>query len=369
LDFVDWCGRVLTAMAEVRRASTQARSMGTRDLEIAAVIFGQDAVFGPSGFHGSERHGAVNDALSELHQLGMVEESSQSFWRLGQAGEQALADQVALWTRLAQIELTDERRQLLEVVNRLSEHQADDCAWADWVTNDQVLPELGWTGGPGELHAVAKELDERKLAVYSPRGGGNLRLHATYRGLVWGTRRQLTVESRFIDDLVAVWETTSVDFKLEVHTDSPSEKAELIKDILGLANTQVSGRRWLIIGFHPKTHAYVGPPDPKLNQDHIEDLLSAYTRPVPRIDYRVIAYRLGPVAQLEVLRDPRSVPYRVKKALGDKTIREKHIEVDEVFVRHNSHTARADALEIADLDTEREWALAIERGVDPAEPC
>jgi len=95
LDFVDWCGRVLTAMAEVMNASPQARSMGTRDLEIAAVIFGQDAVFGPSGFHGSERHGAVNDALSELHQLGVVEEPSQSFWRLGQAGERAVADQVA----------------------------------------------------------------------------------------------------------------------------------------------------------------------------------------------------------------------------------------------------------------------------------
>jgi len=64
-----------------------------------------------------------------------------------------------------------------------------------------------------------------------------------------------------------------------VHTNTPDEKAELIKDILALANTHASGRRWLIIGFDPKTHTYSGPPDAKLTQDHLEQLLSPYGRP------------------------------------------------------------------------------------------
>jgi hypothetical protein len=119
-------------------------------------------------------------------------------------------DQVALWNALAEIELTDDRQQLLEAVNRLSEHQADDCAWLDWVTHDQVLAELASPAELGELHAVAKELHERSMAVYRPFGGMAFRIHATYRGLVWGTPRQFTVDSRFIDDLVAEWETTSV---------------------------------------------------------------------------------------------------------------------------------------------------------------
>jgi hypothetical protein len=40
-----------------------------------------------------------------------------------------------------------------------------------------------------------------------------------------------------------------VEFKREVHvTGTASDRAELVKDVLGLANTQASGRRWLIIG-------------------------------------------------------------------------------------------------------------------------
>jgi hypothetical protein len=143
---------------------------------------------------------------------------------------------------LSQIDRTEQRRQLLDVVNPLSEHKADDCAWLEWVTHDQLLPALGWANGLHDLHAVAKELEERLMVVRHPAGGMSLRLHATYRGLVWSTRRQFTIDSRFIDDLVAEWETTSVDFKREVHTDTASDKAELIKDIFGPGQHTVERR-------------------------------------------------------------------------------------------------------------------------------
>jgi hypothetical protein len=57
-----------------------------------------------------------------------------------------------------------------------------------------------------------------------------------------------------------------------------------------------------------------------LTQDHIEQLLSAYAQPIPAIECRVIAYRLGEVGRLQVKRDRRELPYRVKKALGDSDV-------------------------------------------------
>ena len=68
--------------------------------------------------------------------------------------------------------------------------------------------------------------------------GRNLHCYVTYRGFVWEKRRGFTLESRFIDDLVAEWETTSVDFKRQLSLDTMDHKAEFIKDVLSLANTK-----------------------------------------------------------------------------------------------------------------------------------
>lgn len=56
-------------------------------------------------------------------------------------------------------------------------------------------------------------------------------------------------------------------------------------------------------------------------------------------------------------RQKRDLPYRVKASVGDK----KHISEGDVFVRHGSRTAHADAEEIAALEGERAWALRLER--------
>lgn len=112
-------------------------------------------------------------------------------------------------------------------------------------------------------------------------------LRSTYRGLVWEYRRKFTPESKFIDGLVAEWETTSMDFKRELYLDTASRKAEFIKDVIGLANTQASGRRWMIVGFDDKTRAFHGPPGIEITQDLIEHLLSPYTTPNLEVGYEV----------------------------------------------------------------------------------
>jgi hypothetical protein len=113
----------------------------------------------------------------------------------------------------------------------------------------------------------------------------------------------------------------------------------------------------------PKNARLLRSSRPKLSQDHIEQLLGAYEEPVPRVVYRIVAYRNGDMGQIEVLRERRDLPYRVKKALGDRATgdKRKRIEIDCVFVRHGSQTVRADEFEIARLEAERQWALAAER--------
>jgi predicted HTH transcriptional regulator len=151
-----------------------------------------------------------------------------------------------------------------------------------------------------------------------------------------------------------------VEFKRELHTGTADQKAEFVKDILGLANTKASGRRWLIIGFDDKTYNYHGPPnDAKITQNHIEHLLSAYTSPVVHVKYNVVNYRKGKVGKLEVFRDPAELPYTVAKSVGSKARGGKRIETGQVFVRHGSQTEEPTPTELAALIDEAKRAKKV----------
>lgn len=178
------------------------------------------------------------------------------------------------------------------------------------------------------------------------------KVRATYRGLVWEKRRNFVVGARFIDGLVAEWETTSVDFKREISLDTASQKAEFVKDVIGLANTQASGRRLMIVGFDDKTRQHYGPPDTSITQNRIEHILGDYVKPFVDVRYEVIDYRASKVGVLEVLRDAGKLPHSVAKSLGDKAAGDKkRVEEGQVFVRHGSQT---EAPTPAELDAIRE---------------
>lgn len=359
-DFVDWCDHVLARIAEEVRASPAARSMGLDQMHLRMAVFGEAAALAPE-LHGSRRHGALMDAVAELERTHLLEQRHRGHWKLSDIGERVLPDRQELWEASCARELTPERRQLLELVNRLSPRVAEDGtqAWLEWVAHDQLLAELGWERGMDLLWPVAEELEEQSLVVRHATLGPNLQLHATYRGLVWQMRRGLTVESRFIDDPVAEWETTSVEFKRDVLTDTASEKAEkaeFVKDLLGLANTQASGRRWLIIGFDPKTRAYHGPPSTKLSQDHLEQLAAAYTDPPVGLRYDVVTRRLGPVGRIEVVRERTKVPYRVRQSVGFTGRGGRRVEAGQIFVRHGSQTEEPTPGELGALHAEGDRA-------------
>jgi hypothetical protein len=355
MDFVDWCDIVLRKVIEITSSSLQARQMGVHDTEVINALFGDGADNVP-GFWGSPKHQSVHDALSNLAKVGLIiTQQGGSFWQPTRLGRDVANDLTPLWEAICSLTLQQDQAQLLSTVNRLSPGSTDSYAWLSDVARDALLAELEWSDGVELLWTTATELEEQDLISAIFTFGANIQAGATYKGLVWESKRGFTLESRFIDDLVREWETTSVEFKREVHLDTADEKAEFIKDLLGLVNTQASGRRWLITGFHPKTREYYGPPDANVTQDRIEQILAHYTAPVVNVRHEVIAYRGGPVGKLEVLRDPRKLPYAVAKSIS-KT---KRVEQGEVFVRHGSQTEHPTPAELQALEAERDRARAM----------
>lgn len=73
--------------------------------------------------------------------------------------------------------------------------------------------------------------------------------------------------------------------------------------------------------------------------------------------YEVVEYRKGHVGKLEVLRDPKKLPYRVAKSLGDKLKGDKkQIFKGQVFVRHGSQAVVARGTELKELVDEGKQA-------------
>jgi hypothetical protein len=128
-------------------------------------------------------------------------------------------------------------------------------------------------------------------------------------------------------------------------------------DLLGLANTQASGQRWFIIGFDDKTHEYAGPPDEKLTQQNLEQLINAYIEPKVEVRYKTVQHYTGLVGKLEVIREREKLPYRVSKRLEYQRRRKtRSLEVGQWFVRHSSQTEPPTDDERAVIEAEGERA-------------
>jgi hypothetical protein len=353
MDFVDWCTKVLHSMIAARQESAQVRSFGMLAHELGTRLFGEgmvDPLAYAMASHATAPSRALLSALYDLRSIGLVEQEELTHnWKVSELGRGLGEDLTPVWQQICTRPLEPDCEELLRAVNLLSHREGDQFALLDTVDGKRLLAELGWDSDRQHLWATISDLRTLRLVSGNIFLGGQIEVAATYQGLVWETRRGLTIESQFIDGLVAEWETTSVELKREVRTNTKDEKAEFIKDVLGLANTQASGRRWLIVGFDDKTRSYQMPPDSKLTQNHLEQLVNAHIKPNLQIRYEVADYRRGPVGKLEVLRDPAQLPYKVAKALkGEK----KHIEVGQVFVRHGSQVEPPTDAELRALEEE-----------------
>ena len=359
MDFVVWCDFVLKTCLEVMKTLPKARSIGVDEHELAQAL---SSTLGITNFRRQEEYykttyyDGMFDAVKNLRAGGFIEnnERSKSHWKVSRLGQHHITDQVPQWFAICQEQIDVEHMQLLSLINRLSPHAASDHAWLESVNHQTIASELAdWPAH--QIWNVAKELDEWGYVSGFFSAANTVSLEATYKGVVWETRRAFTLESKFIDGLVADWETTSVEFKRDLYTDKAGQVAEFIKDVLSLATTKASGQRWMIIGFDDDTHEYCGSPNPKLTQNHFEQLLQEYTKPMVKVGYQVVDYRKGPVGKMEVFRDAKHLPYKVAKSLGSQNDKRRITEGD-IYVRHRSQVQKPTPEELQALQEEGDQA-------------
>jgi hypothetical protein len=233
MDFIDWCSLVLNRLIEA------GREPHLDEIRLAQILYGEDFRMSP-GFWESTHRKAMFDAMNELGTLNLVEEDRR-FWTVTVDGRSFARDPLPLWQEICATELEPDEERILRVVNRLSPKvgSGPDHAWLEEMDREPLLAEYGISAGldmHDVLYPVTEDLEGRGFVHRSAGAGSYLDLKSTYSGLVWEYRRGFTVETRFINTLVAEWETTSVDFKRELYLDTADQKAEFVKDVLGLAN-------------------------------------------------------------------------------------------------------------------------------------
>lgn len=365
MDYLEWCDLVLGVYLGKAQNSFEARRDGLRPEQVARYLFGI-GVLGQEGFDGSTWRAALKQAIRDLDDESLILTDDDKFGdeqrspgKIADGGEAFLKDEEARWDHWWVVcslapRFKPQHQELLELVNRISPREEVSYAWMEWMHQDVLASELGWE--IELLRLVVQEIRQHHDYVLAypnfypleEMPPNEISVRATYKGLVLQTKRHLTIEAHEIDKLVEEWETTSVDFKRELKVKSKDEKAEFTKDILGLANTQASGERWLIVGFDNKSRSYHSAPDPNLSQDHLEQILAAYTDPPVEVRYDVVEHYRGPVGRVRVVRDPTKLPYAVARSVGDK----KRVTEGQIFVRHGSQTEEPTSRELAALRAE-----------------
>jgi hypothetical protein len=354
MNFVDWCTDVLEHFLVAYEASGVWKTIGIDVNILVQSWWGNDVLTAPE-WHESTRRLSLLDALDELEKAHLLDENSAGFYRpseiiYGSPSPSGLSDiLIEVWTIFAATQLNAQEELVLSAIEKLSHVASDDIPEINRITVDQLEAELGNQLDREARYVTVESLDRKHMVSWTATMGMHFTTFITYRGLVRLLKRSFTIESNAIDELVKEWETTSVEFKRDVLTDTGDHKAELVKDLLSLVNTQASGRRWLIIGFDDRSRRWAQAPNRKLTQNHIEQLVSAYIEPSLDVRYDVIQFRAGPVGRLEVLREPSRLPYRASREI---TGTRRKVREGQVFVRHGSQVEEPTPLEMAAIEDE-----------------
>lgn len=356
MNYVEWCERVLTTLDALSESQEYVRNHGIDVERLEKHIWEERYDEIKSALRENEYRYVADDAIFDFEKLGLIEDGTNMFHKLTLNGRAAAKDLFGLWEVICRTgDLPKSHRLTLETINRLSEKPDEEFARVEMVEEYEILRALREQDesfaslNDRDLAELLRDLKSRGL-IFCESGEYPDEARACYRGLVWEKKRDEIANVRVIDKLLNEWETTSVEFKRELYLDTKDQKAEFVKDILGLANTQASGERLLIIGFDDKTRAYYAPPDPKkITTDNIERVLAQYTVPVVEIKYETLDYgSRGIIGIVKVKRDRTKLPYKPAASFGDK----KRINETQVFVRHGSQTQEATATEIESLEAE-----------------
>jgi len=362
MDYIEYCHKILQILEDRKY------DLELSPLALGTLLYGEQYARG--NFWGTAWAQALLVTCAELKSLKLIEERG-IFYNISSLGQEVLHDPYFFWEPVCRVKLEEAEERLLRMVNKFSPaDKTDPVAYVELlkVKKEQMLS-LFNLGLPEKWGTLSEEydkvlrglpflLDKKGFAHFYGELGYSPLLSSSYRGLVWETRRAVTRETKLIDKLLEEWETTNVDFKQEMHLDTKEQKADFAKDVLSLANTKSSGRRFLIIGFDDKTRGYHAPPGGKITQQVIESVLNHLTSPVVSVRYEELDYREGKVGKLEILREPVKLPYRAARTVkgpNNKTC----LRENAVYVRHNTMNQ-----ELIDIDnkTHPELINLIEEG-------
>ncbi len=192
MDFIDWCGVVLSKSIGLAETSTEARRIGFVSVHLLAEeMFGKETSeqqFFRQTEQGKALLGAV-EALESVNLISTKRPGSAIHIEVTQPGRIYVDDPIPVWEEICRTQLNDEQKQLLNFVNQLSPHRGADYAWLEWV-NREIVAASDW-GEKNRLIPVERELRKLDFIRSRPDLGSDLDLRATFRGLVWEIRPPL----------------------------------------------------------------------------------------------------------------------------------------------------------------------------------
>lgn len=336
MKYVDWLEHILAAVLATEAEVPPSHLWGVAQVQAKLQIVGE---------HAEE---ATHDALRDLDRYGWID-FSQHHMQVFQAGREAAAVGVRSgWRSLFERFLTPAQEQLLADIVLQSEQRAEDHAWLkDVLVGEDAGADLDGNAAWKLVNALveAQFIDNRPATL------GRLKVFPTYGGVVRATERVNSELQELVLGLLPDWETANVDFKRELALRSKDQKIELARDVIALANTQVTARRYLVIGFDPKTHAFAPGLDPKITQDVIEDILNHLVRPAVAVRFQQGDWidGTGFVGIIEVVRDRAALPYAARR---DTQGAKRRLTEGDIFIRRGSHVSIADDTERDALVTE-----------------
>lgn len=171
-----------------RSASTEALSLKyLTDNSLASALFGEE--ISPQ-FIGSSQRTRLHTAIDELARNQLVTKTKVGrMYKIAATslGRRLSEDMRPLWLEVLTAKLSPESESLLQMVNRLSQQSDVNMMWVEEVRRD-LLPQLGWDDKDKRMRAI-RELEHYGFVRSYPPLGSDLDLTATYRGIVWETRR------------------------------------------------------------------------------------------------------------------------------------------------------------------------------------
>lgn len=188
MKYVDWVDRVLNAAARHCASSDEAALYGMNVGELVPLLGFGDAASQP-GFMDGDLSEAVQDALQDLDDLGLVAEATQ--WRVRLTREGLKATDISLarsWHRIFyEVRPTDPEREFLRHVVRLGVVEEEGFARTKWLLATEVFSAFAWEWDPAKASRLCQALLDLNCVRGTSFIGGEFRIHPTYIGIVVAT--------------------------------------------------------------------------------------------------------------------------------------------------------------------------------------